>query len=221
MAWNWLDQIRTCSLCQLWSTTGSWLCLSCLGDLRARCNASSSLQVKDLPPVSYLWRWTPGDYKLGKLLHSLKGGANSGVWRKLVREEVRPLVPHRARHVVVVPIPSRNPKNRQDHAWRLAQALAELRGFEFEPNLIREPGSIEEQKRLTRKLRVRSTAFKWQPVSQPTKLPGVEASGKIHHVLVDDVITTGETMRAAVHAMGDHRRISIWCLACRVLDPLV
>src|SRR5262249_8267949 len=101
---------------------------------------------------------------------------------------------------VFVPIPSRGP----NHAAGLAKALSEWSGFP-----VREALHLTEdrvQKRLSRQHRQEIHFECLTPVK--CKIPR-------RTIVIDDIVTTGATARAAYRALGSQPFTQVWCLMDR------
>ncbi|MCE3009453.1 MAG: hypothetical protein LW875_02420 [Proteobacteria bacterium] len=107
----------------------------------------------------------------------------------------------------LIPVPPKVP-GQQDHAFRIAKVLSELMGKPIVMPLRSK--SASPQKRLSKTDR-KAIAFEKIPVNFAN-----------HHrlTLVDDVITTGQTMNAMVAALEGVQKFHLFSLAQRVLiDP--
>lgn len=139
------------------------------------------------------------------MLIGLKGGASPLTWKKIAAEFVRHHFDQlEVENAFIVPIPSR--RAHADHAEHWGKALAELTKLPFENPL--QHLSRSSQKELSAEQR-KAIQF---------DLGDTFYLGS-HIVIVDDILTTGATARAAVEAVMSTvkppKTIEIWVLAHR------
>lgn len=160
-----------------------------------------------------LLSWIPGyGADLAKVLYTLKRETRAVDWNWVAREWLKHVKLPDENHCLVkpeselllVPIPS--PTGRR-HSYSFALALAELLGTRVLSALEFPPERAEEQKKQKRSVRERRHLVRREEIT----LSVLKAKTI---VLIDDVVTTGSTARAARKALG-LKKVEIWCLAER------
>lgn len=115
-------------------------------------------------------------------------------------------LPELPSETVIVPIPTVRTHTRQrgyDHTLLLARYIASRRGLKCDQPLVRMTSSV--QRGASRKTRIAQAraAFGVEGELQPD----------IPYLLIDDVVTTGATLRYAAKAMKDAGATTIWAAA--------
>ena len=198
--------IFSCPICHLpvWRRA---LCEACAGRLHASlepfARADESFNIYSL----FIWerdRW-PG---LNWWLTALKGHERLEYWHEpaLWALELFGLLKTWPKNSTVkptlVPVPSNRSRN---HARGFARAIGVWSDWPVRDILRLESGPRAAQKRLTRTARVRRTL----------ELVNGEALPRGSIILIDDIVTTGGTIRAAYRALGCPAEFRAWCLADR------
>lgn len=179
-----------CLLCGYPFLPKAGFCAFCAEELylrrEPRTRSERGLTIRSL----FSWR---GDLRAHvRLARALKGREEAEPWLDLALWMTEAFS---AQSAALVPIPSRG----RNHALGLARAIGHWRGVRVEEALIL-PES-RSQKRLNREER-KSVRF--------------EASKKFSSVvIVDDIVTTGATARAAWWALGRPQTCEVWCLLDR------
>ena len=132
------------------------------------------------------------------MIRSLKGREGLIPWRELSALLLNTFGP--LGKSVFVPIPSSG----RNHALGLARALGGWTGYPVSAALG--VHSSRQQKRLGREARqdIRFEREIWDFCTEYTNV-----------VIVDDVVTTGATARAAYHTLGRPKNCEVWCLLDR------
>ena len=135
---------------------------------------------------------------LGWLVRSLKKQADGVPWLELAAGMVDRFGPVVA--PIFVPIPSLGP----NHAVGLSRALAHWTGGP----VVRALGVA-----LKRGQKYRSRADRQDVVLD--RLDWTYCTKFTNVIIVDDIVTTGATTRAAYHALGRPKNCEVWCLMDR------
>lgn len=194
---SFLRAWRFCPVCEQGDEPLDWLCLSCLSELYERLEMGQ----RDLSfgvEHHYLFSWRPGDLFLSRVAMSLKGGRSHEGFRWLALW----FYTHLHFQPQKLAYPSPGP---WDHSQALAKALAqELKASVVTTPLYKAQPWVR-QRRGSRQAR-RGLSMK------KTQNDNSQAV-----VIVDDILTTGETARACFEALGRPQFCQVWTLFHRKL----
>ena len=144
--------------------------------------------------VSSLFSWRrDGLPALNALVMALKGKDQSEPWLELATWFVQQFPA--PREGVIIPVPG-------PHALGWGRALAHWTGLPLREALMKT--TLRENKALARAERSKLRFHLKSQVRSCTK-----------YIIVDDIITTGATARAAYGALGRPRNCEVWCLMDR------
>lgn len=186
-----LDWIRHCPNCGTSLGSFHWLCTPC-ETILLRSAGIKYRMINGRIDHYYLWDWKRGDH-LTPIVHSLKRGRHCRAIKDLVGL-MRPPVSG---------VPLFYPVGRpRDHAWQMARAFCETYGGDLR-GLV--PEQAKKQAFLSKKDR---QLRRFHPQILHLK----------RAYFVDDIVTTGGTLRAADRALGRPPKMTVWSLFYR--NPL-
>ncbi len=206
---NIFSYIRHCAFCHRATMDKTDLfCENCWQKLvRHRRKATFPLLIQG-QRVYPLFIWSEENLILEKLLYALKGGGLSLAFDRLVTlflfaygEEFK-----NYSDLVFVPVPPTLSKKFQDHAYCLAETMARKTQGEIK-GLLKWVNKETSQKWLRKKERLNLKMEKVSPI---------KTLEQKRIIIIDDVVTTGATIRAASEALGESINKEIWCLAYRI-----
>lgn len=187
-----LGYLRCCAGCGSSFGCIDWLCLDCEWHLLQRL----SCEVRQVDPriIHYfLFAWDPGDYFLSRLVHSLKGPQLVYVYSKLVALMCARFPKH---STDIIFYPS---KGVSDHASLLASSVRGARAIKLCP-LLRIGGRKQALLNLQKRSQLEFVGNPWR------------GRGAL---LVDDIVTSGATVRACYGAIDRPPELTVWSLFCR------
>ena len=183
------DLMRACPRCGKSWGAFEWLCPSCEAWWFSKLRLHHRWLFGRIAHY-YLMSWRKGD-QMTPLIHSLKGG---GSYRPIQKMSL--FFPHFPKKTPLF-FPSSGAK---DHAYELAKALSQGELNRLNPLLKKGFGK---QSLMSRKERQK------REFQSPCR-------GKITKVhLVDDIVTSGETVRACYRALGKPAQMTVWSLFYR------
>lgn len=98
---------------------------------------------------------------------------------------------------ILIPIPSKS--SEKDHAYLFAQALSDLHGVRLEAEILQAMGAkSQKEKNILARKEVQISLNKSSTFVQGLNR---EEKAKINIIVVDDIFTTGATVRAAVRSL--------------------
>lgn len=193
---------RHCLHCGGYFVQESLFCKSCQEILWLRHSKTYLTYVDDIP-VSNLFIWEPDhDRQLSKLLKTLKTGALEKGFKYYAQEFLMKENPHIPENSVFIPCPGQRP----DHAWVLARQFSLLLDVDLQDILLAERGEGGHQKSKNKNERS-ERRFSCQ-----------KTMAHKHVIFIDDIVTTGSTVRAAKQAIGPCQSFQVWALAQRVVS---
>lgn len=194
-----MNILKACPLCKTLFPRRTVLCEPC----REKLWEKKAPFVRDETGfrVRSLFAWeAKGPKAFDWLIRSLKGRAEPEWWADFALWLLYEFSRHQQTPPLLVAIPSRRP-----HALGLARALAGWTGWELAPEKTLTIVGDRWQKGLSR---VRRQAVQFQS-------GGAFCTDYKSVIIIDDVVTTGATLRAAHHALGRPRNCEAWCLMDR------
>ncbi len=194
---NFSLYFRRCAGCgKSWGEM-DWLCWRCEGRLFGLIHLKRR-KISNSIDHLYLIDWDPHQQWISELVRSLKGGGPLAVYKNLMlifQGGFAPALEEKKDRISIV-YPS---KGLRDHAWQLATELSQTSSI---PSHALQLRGQKKQALLNRKQRL-SVEF--------AKMNGL----KTDVILVDDVVTTGATAKAAYKACGQPKNFAVWSLFYR------
>ncbi len=204
------SSLRHCPVCGSSFPPIEWLCTSCLNQLRQNfLEPSNILRLQFHFRHCRLMDWTrDNDQFIRWVIQSLKGDYPSPLFFFLANElysrikEIPSIINDKP--FCFIPCPSKNPLI-EDHGFLLSQSFKNLTNFPVKP-ILKNPKIEKQQKNksfLSRKeKKFEKTSFNPLP--------------KDHLIVfVDDVVTTGSTVKAAHKALDKPEPFMVWSLFWR------
>lgn len=196
MEWwqSFVSYLRNCAICGAGMGSIHWLCSRCEADFFSRVKRRQRTINKKIEH-SYLVDWHPRDEFITKAVHSLKGGGLERAYIPFAKMMACQMDP---RHRYTVFYPS---KGSRDHAQCLAEAVGNQLRWDTRPlykDTVLKQASLSRRNRL--QLSFESVGVK----------PGKA-------IVVDDIVTTGATMKACYRAISHSGNLTVWSLFYRKL----
>jgi predicted amidophosphoribosyltransferase len=212
-----LNLIRVCINCSSFFVRESGFCDFCFHKLENISSLSTNLiisshQTDDVFIQSRsLYYWRPNENRpLSILINNLKGGKSENDWEYYAKIFVRKLSlklePNENIKLISVP----NSQNLEDHSFLFAKYISQLLCVTTSNCLKKLNEANLSQKGLSKKDRLKIQFISYENFSRYEK-------ENDRFILVDDVITTGATAKAAYIALGRPRKFEVWTLAIRPL----
>lgn len=166
----------------------------------------------DFAEMKFGFLWAPDQARAKvHLLHDLKIGDNSETWSILSERFLQAHPDLNGPPTLLLPLPGRK-KRVQDHAWQWARALAPGVGGHVLSVFCRK--DLISQKHLGKAARSDLTINLKRP--ELKKWLQNQSLKGFRLILVDDVVTTGSTAKAAWKALGQPKGLELWALAHRI-----
>ncbi len=190
-----LDTLFFPCICFVCKKNNETICTSCLQSLP---------RPLDTPENFILSRFSYKDKRVKKIIHAIKFFHRKDLIQPLASEMTLPLNEKDTSHYIVVPIPmpyTRKLFRGYNQSELLARALAQHSGLELDSSaLVRKRSPSRQVTTLSRKERLTNQKNSFRAT--------VHGEGK-HYLLVDDVTTTGATLREARQALVDAGAASV------------
>lgn len=201
-----------CYFCQ---KQGAAVCKSCIYNIvnehSATCiecrrpSSVGSCNVCGLP-FTKAWVVAERDGEMADLLHSFKWSRQHAAHKPLAQllHRTLPILPSETK-VVPIPTISRHVRIRgYDHAKLLADAFARQRGLSAEMILKRKNSAVQH-----------TAANKTQRINQAAEAfyCNERLDGNVPYLIIDDIVTTGSTIKAATRVLKGAGAKEIWVAA--------
>jgi predicted amidophosphoribosyltransferase len=198
---------RSCAVCASFLPPIDIICDGCKRKLFAMAEVTVTPKSKQALPfeVRSVLEWNhENDFLVRPLLHAMKGGPSAEFVRAL---SLVLIADRRIRNPVFIPAPS----SKKDHAYLLAKIVSGFYGGNMLQPLeptgdLRRQRDKSKEDRETRQFRIKADMV--------NLIDELKDQGK-RFVFIDDVITTGATVRAAFEALGRPKKFEAWSLARR------
>lgn len=198
---------RSCPLCGCWLKINPGFCELCQTDLREQFQPQAYFHY-DFPSF-FGWTWTDDQEgkRIGSTIKAMKGGWAKHFYNQLAFDfaTIR-LKSGLEKDLQLVPAPPS--ENGSDHALEWAKTLSKVFNVEMKSVLLRKTEKKQGLKRLKDRKKLE---FSVKSEIDTEKVV----------VFVDDLITSGNTARAAYEALGKPTHYEVWTLACRPLKSLI
>ncbi len=207
--------------CRGCNRTGKILCECCKNNLAAQTftfcpncktkNKTGKCKKCKLPPIFVVGE---RNSLLGTLIHDFKYNSVRALAKPLAELLDRTL-PNLPENTVIVPLPTATHHIRAralDHTYNIAKHLAKLRGLKVEKLLLRTKNTVQVGSDEKTRLKQAASAFE---LNETLKIDNSKT-----YLLIDDVWTTGASMKAAIKKLraGRVSKIIVGILAVNSLN---
>lgn len=190
-----LRSFQLCLVCKC-PTFDNSLCRFCWTELLRRQKPVTRSESGHY--VRSLFRWEMDDHgkALSWMIRSLKDRRDVNLWMRLAELFLCHYSVPAGATLIAVP---------GNHSGAFAQALYRLTGLKIQTDVLLKSSTVLGQQKGLSRTRRQEVCFDLSPTCR--KFTNV--------VIVDDVVTTGATARAAYKALGRPRQCEVWCLLDR------
>ncbi len=198
--------LRSCSYCGLAYGHADLYCQPCWNKLFKNFRAPAVFVELPIPARTlFLWK-RHGDERVEHLVRTIKVARFAEAYLRLAKQLCYEF--SYVKNACFVPIPP-STEGQRDHADYLAKSLAQVSDQKFQRCLRwKVKGSSQKTK-----TRIERMAVKIELTQK--------IDGQVTYILVDDVVTTGSTAKAAIEALGSDKNIELWTVACRPKELLL